>query len=150
MNNKRKREPPQTCLETTANTTKQKTEATFPSTGILPGKEEKRTETRACANDVHCSRCLLNSSSILLTDKDSTDCCGKGLCVQDDDGAPMLLPIKKKQPNKARYSAYRLFSTYEHGHMGEGVRKKLSCCTVVFIRNTYPDPASSYTGFQSV
>ncbi|KAJ8048794.1 P2X purinoceptor 7 [Holothuria leucospilota] len=47
-----------------------------------------------------------------------------------------------------RYAAYRMFTYWVHGKLGQGVRKVVPACAVSKIRETFPDPNGVYVGFQ--
>ncbi|KAJ8048299.1 hypothetical protein HOLleu_00552 [Holothuria leucospilota] len=47
-----------------------------------------------------------------------------------------------------RYAAYRMFTYWVYGKLGQGVRKVVPACAVSKIRETFPDPNGVYVGFQ--
>ncbi|XP_069109865.1 P2X purinoceptor 7-like [Argopecten irradians] len=48
-----------------------------------------------------------------------------------------------------RHSAYRNFTLWRHGRLGQGVRRVVPSCCVWQIRTHFPDPTHTYTGFQA-
>ncbi len=53
--------------------------------------------------------------------------------------------------NKAyRHQAYRQFVLQRFGKLGQGNRKVVPSCVLLAIRNRFPDPEGTYTGFKAV
>jgi hypothetical protein len=47
-----------------------------------------------------------------------------------------------------RYSSYRMFVSWSHGHLGKGIRRVIPSCVVRTIRESYPEADGQYTGFR--
>ncbi|XP_069109769.1 uncharacterized protein [Argopecten irradians] len=47
-----------------------------------------------------------------------------------------------------RHSAYRNFTLWRHGRLGQGKRKVIPSCVIRKIRNKFPSSTNTYTGFQ--
>lgn len=46
-----------------------------------------------------------------------------------------------------RYAAYRSFTAYVHGRLGQGIRKIIPACAVTAIRQTWPSENGIYRGY---
>ena len=46
-----------------------------------------------------------------------------------------------------RYSAYRQFTWWVHGHLGKTIRRVIPSCAAKKIRGVFPSEDGSYTGY---
>ncbi|XP_043927723.1 P2X purinoceptor 7-like [Protopterus annectens] len=57
------------------------------------------------------------------------------------------LPQEADENKRNRHTAYRQFTLWRYGRLGSRVRRPIPSSCVWHIRDKYPDPQGSYTGF---
>jgi hypothetical protein len=64
--------------------------------------------------------------------------------LHDQQGSHLVEPI----PNRAyRLCAYRMFTSWVHGHLGAHSRRVIPACAVSKIREMFPEDNAVYTGY---
>ncbi|XP_043920440.1 uncharacterized protein LOC122796034 [Protopterus annectens] len=58
------------------------------------------------------------------------------------------LPQEADENKRNRHTAYRQFTLWRYGRLGSRVRRPIPSCCIWRIRDKYPDPQGSYTGFR--
>ena len=62
--------------------------------------------------------------------------------------ADVLAAAINHENNGRRHDAYRQFTLWRHGRLGQGVRRVIPSCVVWRIRDEYPSSDGQYTGFK--